>query len=104
MIIISFRNNFTFPIEKLTNFLLNINSYFSLSIIFIDANLVADQLENGASEYVFDNPAFGNDVSKLSDLTMDSKWTSQHNSMDKRKTVDDSSTNVSLAIHSYLDM
>ena len=45
--------------------------------------------EHTKAEYAFDNPAFRNDANKTQS-PLDPNWMAKTNSMDKRKTVDDS--------------
>jgi hypothetical protein len=56
---------------------------------------VPEDPENVKQEFAFDNPAFKNDAAKVTASPLDTKWTAKLNgSNDKRKTVDDSFTNV----------
>jgi hypothetical protein len=60
-----------------------------------EQKLVPEDPENVKQEFAFDNPAFKNDGTKVTASPLDTKWTAKLNgSSDKRKTVDDSYTNV----------
>lgn len=58
------------------------------------AHLVVEDPENAKNDFAFDNPAFKNDQQKKAASPLDTKWTNKENSLDKRKTVDDSHAGV----------
>lgn len=87
---------------------------FCLSVFFFlaaDSQLVPEDPESKKDDFAFDNPAFktgdggAHNASKVSGSPLDPSWTSssssaaspanKQNSLDKRKTVDDSCVQVS---------
>lgn len=84
-------------------------AYFVSFFFSADSQLVPEDPEGKKDEYAFDNPAFktgepgtGTTSGKTSS-PLDPSWTStttsaKQNSLDKRKTVDDSCINVSFVV------
>ncbi|KAJ6646851.1 Protein AHNAK2 [Pseudolycoriella hygida] len=58
------------------------------------SHLVVEDPENAKNDFAFDNPAFKSEQQKKTTSPLDTKWTNKENSLDKRKTVDDSHAGV----------